>query len=321
MLSAHWLSKRKPHWARLMELVDRAAARGVRALNHKELQELGLLYRQTASDLSTVREDPLSQQQARYLNQLLGRAHNIIYMGRRGNPHSVLRFYRETYPQIFRETSSYTVAAFAIFLAGTVFGFLLALHDPSFPRRLLGPHMMDTIERRQMWTHSLVTVKPLASSGIMTNNLSVAFATFALGITAGLGTIWMMALNGLLFGVVTAATWQAGMADQLLSFVAPHGVLELPAIFIAGGAGLLVARGLLFPGTLPRRNSIARAGGQAVRLLLGTIPLLVTAGLIEGFVSPTGIPQAVKYAFSAAVGTLLGLYLFRAARPSTQPSG
>jgi uncharacterized membrane protein SpoIIM required for sporulation len=98
--------------------------------------------------------------------------------------------------------------------------------------------MMETIERREMWTHSIVTIKPVASSGIMTNNLSVAFAMFAMGITAGLGTIWMMVVNGLMIGVIGAATWRAGMALQLWSFVAPHGVLELPAIFIAGGAGL-----------------------------------------------------------------------------------
>src|SRR2546425_6296540 len=159
MLSARWLNKRKPHWARLTQLVDRSGSRGVSALTHSELQELGLLYRQTASDLSTVREDPGSQQQARYLNQLLGRAHNVIYMGRRSEPGGILRFYRETYPQIFRDTLPYTLAAFAVFLAATATGFLLSLYDPAFPRYLLGGPMMDTIERREMWTHSIVTVK------------------------------------------------------------------------------------------------------------------------------------------------------------------
>ncbi len=314
MLSARWLNKRKPLWERLTELVDRSGRRGVRALTHKELQELGLLYRQTASDLSTVREDPLSQQLARYLNQLLGRAHNLIYMGRRGRPGGIVRFYRETYPQIFRATLPYTLAAFAIFLAGGVCGFLVSLYDPAFSRHLLGGRMSDTIERRQMWTHSILTIKPLASSGIMTNNLSVAFAAFAFGITAGLGTIYMMLLNGLLFGAINAACWQAGLGPALWSFVAPHGVLELPAIFIAGGAGLLIARGLLFPGLLPRRSSLARAGGQAARLLLGTIPLLVIAGIIEGFVSPTNLPSSAKFLLAPALGCLLALYLARAAR-------
>jgi uncharacterized membrane protein SpoIIM required for sporulation len=171
--------------------------------------------------------------------------------------------------------------------------------------------MMDTIEKRQMWTHAVVTMKPLASSAIMTNNLSVSFTTFALGITAGLGTIWMLALNGLLFGVVNAACWQAGMSQQLLSFVAPHGVIELPAIFIAGGGGLLIAKGLLFPGTLPRRASLVLEGGRAVRLVVGIIPMLIVAGTIEGFVSPSELPVWVKYSVAAGMFVLLLLYVKR----------
>src|SRR6202035_4771106 len=102
---------------------------------------------------------------------------------------------------------------------------------------------------------------------------------------------------------VGAATAHAGMALQLWSFVAPHGSLELPAIFTAGGAGLEIARGLLFPGLLPRRESLVRAGGRGARLLLGTIPMLVVAGVIEGFFSPTQAPVAMKFALAAVLFT------------------
>jgi uncharacterized membrane protein SpoIIM required for sporulation len=169
--------------------------------------------------------------------------------------------------------------------------------------------MMETIEQRKMWTDSIVTVKPLASSGIMTNNLSVSFSAFAMGITAGIGTIWMMLMNGLLLGVIGAATWKSGMALQLWSFVAPHGVLELPAIFIAGGAGLEIARGLLFPGMLPRKVSLAKAGSRAAKLLLGTIPLLIVAGLIEGFFSPSGAAYQLKFLLAAVLFVALIAYL------------
>ncbi len=97
--------------------------------------------------------------------------------------------------------------------------------------------------------------------------------------------------------------------------MAPHGVLELPAIFMAGGAGLLLGRGLLFPGLLSRRDSLAQAGGQGVRLVLGTIPLLVVAGVIEGFFSPLHSPAGAKFVFAAGVLCLLVLYLARAGRP------
>lgn len=106
------------------------------------------------------------------------------------------------------------------------------------------------------------------------------------------------------------------MSLQLWSFVAPHGVLELPAIFIAGGAGLRIAQGLLFPGNLPRRDSLAHAGSEAVQLLLGTIPILIIAGIIEAFVSPTGLAVQLKFAMAAALFVLLNVYLFGVGRQS-----
>ena len=145
-----------------------------------------------------------------------------------------------------------------LFLIGAIVGSGVSLADPGFQRFMLGGPMMDTIERREMWTHGIVTIKPLASSAILTNNLSVAFAAFAMGVTAGLGTAWMMVLNGLLIGVVGTACFRAGLSLSLWSFVAPHGSLELPAIFIAGGAGLILGRGLLDPGHAAAPRSARR---------------------------------------------------------------
>lgn len=311
MISARWLEKRRPHWLRLEQLVALSGRGSIASLKSTELQELALLYRQSAADLSTVREDPASKQLAVYLNQLLGRAHNLIYMGRRANRRGIWTFYKDLYPVIFRETFSDTFAAFVLFLAAAFAGVLMGIADPSFTRHFLGPQMVDTIERHQMWTHSIVTIKPLASSAILTNNISVALSTFALGITAGIGTVWMMLLNGLMMGVVGVACWREGMSLPLWSFVAAHGVLELPAIFIAGGAGIGIAKGLLFPGSLPRRESLVRAGGRSVRLVLGTIPMLLVAGVVEGFVSPTDLPYQLKFLLAGALATLLVLYLLR----------
>jgi uncharacterized membrane protein SpoIIM required for sporulation len=310
MISNRWLEKRKPHWERLEALVERSG-RGVVALSHSELQELGLLYRQTASDLAVVREDPTSRQLATYLNQLLGRCHNLIYLGHKPKVSGLVRFYRDTYPQVFRETLPQTLLALAIFCFTGLIAWIVTWHDQAFAYRLLGPGMMETIEQHKMWTESIVTIKPLASSSIMTNNLSVSFSAFAMGITGGLGTIWMMMLNGLLIGVIGAATWKAGMAVQFWSFVASHGVLELPAIFIAGGAGFEIARGLLFPGLLPRKVSLAQAGGRGARLLMGIIPMLIVAGVIEGFFSPSGTPPAMKFGFAAVLFLALLAYLFK----------
>lgn len=314
MISTRWLEKRRPHWLRLEQLLALSGRGSIASLKSTELQELALLYRQSASDLATVREDPASKQLAVYLNQLLGRAHNLIYMGRRQNRRGIWTFYRNIYPVIFRQTFADTFAAFVLFLAAAFAGFLMGMADPSFTRHFLGPQMIDTIERHEMWTHSIVTIKPLASSAILTNNISVALSTFALGITGGIGTVWMMLLNGLMMGVVAVACWREGMSLPLWSFVAAHGVLELPAIFIAGGAGIGIAKGLLFPGSLPRRESLVRAGRRSVQLVLGTIPMLLVAGVVEGFVSPTDLPYALKFLLAGALATILVLYLLR--RPS-----
>jgi uncharacterized membrane protein SpoIIM required for sporulation len=319
MISTRWIEKRRPHWNRLEQLVASSGRSGVASLSPTDLQELALLYRQIAADLASVREDPTSSNLAQYLNQLLGRAHNMIYMGRKAERRNIYTFYRDTYPAIFRKTFAETSAAFLLFLFAAVAGALLSLSDPSFSLHVLGPRMIESIEQHKMWTDSIVTVKPVASSEIMTNNLSVTIATFALGITAGLGTVYMLLVNGLLMGVVGVACWQGNMSLSLWSFVAPHGVLELPAIFIAGGAGLRVARGQLFPGALPRGESLVRAGKEATMLFLGTIPMLVIAGLIEGFISPSGIPVFVKFLLAASLFTLLVIYLSRASRVTLAP--
>jgi uncharacterized membrane protein SpoIIM required for sporulation len=319
MISTYWLEKRKSHWLRLEHLLDQSRNHGLKSLTRSELQELGLLYRQAAADLSAVREDPTAQYYARSLNLLLARAHNTIYSGKKSSPAGIIHFYRYTYPQIFRQNLPLVTAAFLLLMAGAVAGFLISLTRPEFIPMVLPPHIIDSIDRHEMWTHSVVSVKPLASSAIMTNNITVSFLAFAYGITAGIGTVLMLVFNGLNVGVVGTACWLHGMSLSLWSFVAPHGVLEFPSIFIAGGAGLRIAQGLLFPGLLSRRDSLAKAGTDAIRLLVGIIPMLIIAGTIEGFVSPSGISPAWKFTLAGAIATIFFLYLFAPVRNGKEP--
>jgi uncharacterized membrane protein SpoIIM required for sporulation len=303
------MRKRQPHWSRLESLIAECGRRGISALDRREVRELALLYRQTAADLSTARGDPSSAALARHLNDLLGRAHNLLYTAQPSNRHPIWDFYVRQFPAVFRECWPETALATVTFALGGLLGAALAATEPGFTRLLLGPEMLDTIERRQMWTHSLLAMKPLASSGIMANNLAVSFTAYATGIFAGLGPLYMMFFNGLLIGVIGLACFDVGMSTALWSFVAPHGALELPAIFIAGGAGFVLARGLLLPGALSRRDAMAVAGTRSIRLLLGVIPLLVIAGAIEGFISPTPIAPLFKFVIGGALFVLMALYL------------
>jgi uncharacterized membrane protein SpoIIM required for sporulation len=314
MISNRWIEQRKSSWSRLDALTHQVESSGIRALTGAELKEFGLLYRQVAADLSAVRSDRASRTLEEYLNQLLSRAHNRIYSGRKTGIRPVVRFMVEEYPRIFRRLFPYVLASFLIFLAGTALGTLLTLSRPEFVRLLLGPQMLQTIDRHEMWTHSLLSMKPQASSAILTNNISVCFATFAGGIAAALGTIYLLFNNGLLMGVISTACARAHMTLELFSFVSGHGALELPSIFIAGGAGLRLGGGLLFPGMLSRRDSLTLGAKEAIRLLAGVVPLLVVAGVLEAFVSPSGAPAGVKFALGAVLLMGLGFWLVEGGR-------
>jgi uncharacterized membrane protein SpoIIM required for sporulation len=310
MISTQWIEKRKPYWNQLEKLLQISGKSGLKSLTRSELQNLSLLYRQIAADLAIVREDPSSIEFARYLNQLLARAYGTIYVRRGTGFQSIITFFLRSYPQIFRQNRNYCLAAFIVFFAGALIGALLTLRSPDFKLSVLGPQMVESIEQHKMWTRSILAVKPYASSAIMTNNIHVSFLAFAMGISAGVGTLYMLFFNGLRLGVVGVACGMARMSLPFWSFVAPHGVLELPAIFIAGGAGLMIAKGMLFPGVLPRKESLRLAGKQSVRLVIGIVPMLTIAGLIEAFVSPTELAVPLKFAMAAGLFVLLLYYLF-----------
>jgi uncharacterized membrane protein SpoIIM required for sporulation len=320
ILSNQWLAKRRPFWDRLAALLAQAQAAGVRHLSRAELRETALLYRQAASDLSTLRQDSTARAYAEHVNQLLARAHHIIYSSRRKGFKKIFYFLRDDYPAIVQHQIGYVLLALVLSLAGAALGSVLTLARPQFMRHMLGPAMVETIERHEMWTHSIVGIEPVASSAIMTNNLSVCFMAFAGGILFGLGPVYSMFLNGMLLGVVGVACAQHGMAVDLWSFVAPHGSLELPSILLAGGAGLRLAHGLLFPGIYRRRDSIAKAGVEATRLVSGVIPLLVIAGSLEGFFSPSSAPVWLKFTVGGLLFTLLVVWLFRPVAAVRQPS-
>jgi uncharacterized membrane protein SpoIIM required for sporulation len=120
-----------------------------------------------------------------------------------------------------------------------------------------------------------------------------------------------------MFGAILALTYHAGFGNDLLSFVVGHGVIELSCIFIAGGAGLLIGTALVMPGDLSRGDALKSRGMEAVRLIVGCVPLLVVAGIIEGFISPAPISPVIKFSIGAITGIALYSYLFLVGRDAT----
>src|SRR6202789_2155068 len=272
---------------------------------------MALLYRQVAADLSVLRQDVTARTYAVHVNQLLARAHHIIYSGRKANLRTLFLFLRDEYPAVFQRQFGYVLASILVSVAFGILGAVLTTARPDFMRHFVAPDMIATMERPRMWTESIVSVAPMETSHIMTNNLTVSFVTFAGGITFGLFTFYSLFVNGMMLGVIGAACHQYGMSLKLWSFVAAHGSLELPSILIAGGAGFRLGHAMLFSGGLRWKDSVAQGGLEATRLVAGIIPLLFIAGCLEGFFSPSHAPIWLKFTVGGLLFTLLNLWLFR----------
>jgi uncharacterized membrane protein SpoIIM required for sporulation len=314
MLSNSWINLRKDNWTRLESLARQAESHGVRSMSLGELRDFGLLYRQAAADLSAVRADRSSRSLEQYLNQIVSRAHNYVYSGERLSPLVVWRFLAFGYPRLLRRLKGYLYAAIAVTLLAAALGAIITMVRPEYGVDFFGADRIADLDKHKMWTDSILSVKPEASSFIMTNNIMVCFLTFVGGITAGLFTLFELFNNGFMLGVIGVICAQHHMAVSLWSFVAAHGALELPSIMFAGAAGLRLGAGILFPGNLRRRDSVAEAGVDSVQLISGTIPLLIIAGTLEAFLSPTHAPVAVKFAVGAVLFTGLCWWLGEAGK-------
>jgi uncharacterized membrane protein SpoIIM required for sporulation len=311
-----FIKERKTVWQRLEELLGLLDRMTLRRLHREEVRELGRIYRRTASDLAIARAESRDPRLVNYLNSLVIRAHGRIYRADAQGGRRIRDFFARDFPLAFRRTWRYTATAFGVFLLFTAIAFFGTRHDPDFSEFAgVDPFWRaENIETHRHWWESANKANQIASSQIFTNNIRVTFYAFALGAMLGVGTLYVMAFNGANFGAIVALTYRAGFGNALLGFVVGHGVIELSCIFIAGGAGLLIGTALLMPGDLSRGDALKSRGMEAVRLIIGCVPLLVVAGIIEGFISPTPISPVIKIGIGVITGIALYSYLFLAGR-------
>lgn len=314
---------RKTDWETLSQLLEKSRKQ-IQGLTPDEVQTLGRLYRAVTSDLALAQRDFPRHRVTQYLNQLVARAHAVIY---RGEPLALKRFFdffRVDFPRTFRATLPFTlVAALLLFVPAIAAGVSTAI-QPESALWLLPPEMQDAvhmIEQGELWTDIPVNERPYASSFIMTNNIRVSFLAFGGGITAGLLTLYTTIFNGVMLGALLGLTYHYGIPD-LANFVIAHGVIELSVICMAAGSGFMLGWAILRPGLLRRRDALTLAAGQAVKLLLGAVPMLVIAGTIEGFLSPAeNVPPFVKWTVGITSGIVLYSYLFLAGREKRKGLG
>ena len=306
-----FILQRRPGWDELRALIDRAG-RDPRRLDAAEIERLGQLYRRVVADLALARRDFPRDQVVTYLNGLATRAYPLVYRAPAGSWRRLGRFFRDGFPRLYRESAPFVLAAFLLFGLPALAGYLVILANPPVAEQLLPAEMTALVRSGRLWTDRMGegAGAPLFASLIATNNLQVSILAFAGGMLLGTLTVYVLILNGLLLGVVFGYTATYGLAGRLAVFVSPHGYVELTIVFIAGGAGLRLAWAVLRPGLLRRRDALALAGQKSALLILGAAPLLLLAGLIEGFVSPSPhVPDWAKLLIGPLAGLALHAYL------------
>jgi uncharacterized membrane protein SpoIIM required for sporulation len=318
-----WVAKRRPIWQELEDLLRKIDRSGLSALNREQLQALGRLYRSASSDLSRARALNLGTDILSYLNNLAVKAHNQVYQSKKNRWLDFFNFLYATFPALVRRYIGYIGLSFAICVLPGIACYDFTHRDVNFAhmeimtgRPLVSDEMWDMIEHKKMWTDQLQDASPTFSSLIAANNIRVCIMSFALGITAGLGTVIILFFNGMSIGTIFGICQHYGLLQNILLFVVGHGSLELPAIFISGGAGLLLGKAILFPGQYSRADSLRLLARPALGLFAGCIPLLLLAGCIEGFISPrTDLAGETKVLVGVAAFVALLIYLFMPRQP------
>lgn len=315
MSSDRFIQRRKSSWQRLEELLATLDRVRLRRLDRAGVRELASLYRRTSADLAIARAESSDPRLISYLNNLVVRAHGRIYRGEAREGLSRTRaFFRDELPQTFRRTWRYTALSALVFWLFFAVAFAGTQRDPNFAT-LAGVDPNESVfTERIHWWEELNSANQVGASAIGTNNIKVTFFAFALGASCGLGTLMVLAFNGASIGAVLALTFNNRFGWDLVAFMVGHGVVELTCIFIAGGAGLLIGSAILLPGDLSRADALRLRGREAVTLVIGCVPLLAVAGTIEGFVSPSPIAPAIKYAIGVGTGVALYSYLLLAGR-------
>ena len=314
-------------WAAFAAKLEAAQKRGVKAMSESDLKTFVADYREISNDLARLRTATAgSDPHAVFsLSRLAAGAHNLIYRRKTISSSRLIEYLTRDVPREVRRSARPIVIAAALFFIPMAIAWKATAGSSAVAAGILPAGMLERaesgIERAKTnrgYIEDPKAARPVMGSMIIANNIQVAFAVFAFGITV-LGTVYGLVVNGVMIGGVFGLYQSKGILPLLLAFVAPHSVLELSAITIAGGAGLLIASAIVLPGNRTRREALVENGKRAMNLITCVILFLLVAGSLEGLVSP--IPSwPLSWKVSVAVVTLvlmLGYLSLGRARPST----
>jgi uncharacterized membrane protein SpoIIM required for sporulation/uncharacterized RDD family membrane protein YckC len=272
---------------------QQAAARLARLARHEAPGldgglEIAADYRRVAADLAQLRQAAPGSTALEALETLYARLHRELHHAP-ARPLAALRsLLRDALPASFARVATHLLVVTALFVAATAAGAWLVTTQPELARLFASPEMISTVERGRLWTEGLFNIMPssVLSVQVLTNNIAVSLFAYCAGMLFGLGTLYIVALNGLMLGSVFAFTAANGLGPELFEFVVAHGVVEISCLCLSGAAGAAVGNSLVRPGAATRRAAFARATHETLPLMTAVLVLLVGCGFIEGYVSP-----------------------------------
>ena len=324
MRERSFAARRQPGWNRLEALLARAE-RGPGALDAAELRELALLYRAATADLAAAQSRGYGAPLVGYLNRLAARAYTFVYAVAAAPGWSrVATFFAAGFPSEVRRSWKILAATTALFVAAWIVAYWQVARDANNAYAFLPAEEIPAIAKSLHDSNFGFdrTFAPAMSSLIITNNIKVAMIAFAGGMTLGVLTLWEILNNGLMVGGLGALFAAKGFGTDFWATIAPHGVIELTSIQIAGAAGLLLAQAIVAPGRKRRADALRDNARRAGTLMIGVAGLLVVAGTIEGFVTPQRTSELVRFGIGGLTAVLLTAYLGFAgrARPTDGPA-
>ncbi len=296
---------------------------GPKTLDLPAARRFGTLYRMASSDLIQAQSAAAEAALVDYLNDLVARSYAIVYGRGRRRSRLLWQFVAMGFPRLFRQEVGAFLLAASIFVAGGATGAVWTAVDPDAApvmlpeqHRNLTPRERVREERKTRGQHGLGESAAFGSF-LFTHNIQVSFFEYALGLTAGIGTVALAFYNGVPLGSLAVQYHRDRQGLFFWAWILPHGIPELTSVFISGAAGLLLARAMIAPGRRRRRDALLAAAKRATLLVLGTIPILIVAGIVEGTISqmhPPRIAFGVKLAFAVVLGVATYAYLFFAGR-------
>jgi uncharacterized membrane protein SpoIIM required for sporulation len=283
---ANALLRRTGHW-KIASLRARKLASG-RAASVEEALGAVEDYRSLARDLATARRLMPESRTREYLEGAYAQAHAVVHRSARHPGYALWSLFRDQIPEVVAELRPHIAWVTLLMCLSTVSGFWMVHTYPDLIALFASPDLIATVERGELWTEGLLNIAPssVLSAQIFTNNIVVSLFAFCAGFLFGLGTFYIVGLNGLMLGAVFAFTAQHGLAGRLFKFIVAHGLVELSVMCLSGAAGAAVGEALIRPGTATRAEAFRTTCLRCGKLLLACVLLLIGSGLIEGYVSP-----------------------------------